>query len=313
MTDAPGGADRSGRSADPSDPSAARNVPALLLTLRRAEFTGSIVVASTPGGTIHLERGLITAIETPGAPAVGTLLLRSGRIAEADWTAAVADLPSGAHGDLGAVLVARGAIGAAELETVCASALFDAAFALVLSRPGGWQVAEADAPARIALRPGIEPRRLFEETARRVSLLTRLGSPPGALARVRIRPAAQAGAATAGIPARYRELLVAATGRRTARDLGFALGRGVFAVMLDLVRMDARHLLHREPAPAAPGGPAIGLRTPPAGPPPGVTGPLPRRIPGRRAPVAADGTPERRAERTWPSVQAAPPVPTEST
>lgn len=67
---------------------AARNVPAHLLALREEDFTGSVVVSSAPGGTIHLERGLITAIETPGAPTAETLLLKSGRIGQADWTAA---------------------------------------------------------------------------------------------------------------------------------------------------------------------------------------------------------------------------------
>ncbi|MFJ1791060.1 hypothetical protein [Kitasatospora griseola] len=286
----------------PSAPPAAHSVPDLLLTLHRSRFTGSVLVSGTPGGTIRLEQGLITAIETPGAPAVETLLLKSGRIGGAQWAAAEAAAgsasPGGRPADLGAVLVAQGAIGAAELETVCAAAVFDGAFALALGRPGSWQAAEADLPARIALRPGVEPGRLSEETARRVALLTRLGSPPRELAAVRIRPSAQAGTAVARTSARHRDVLVAATGRRTARDLAFALGRGVFAVMLDLVRMDAGHLLHREPATTAPGVPSVAPRTPPSGPPPISDGPLPRRVRGEQplgATAARTGTPARGA------------------
>ncbi|MFJ1709967.1 hypothetical protein ACIOFR_42300, partial [Kitasatospora sp. NPDC088346] len=72
----------------PPSPPAARNVPALLLGLRREGFTGSITVSSAPGGTIHLEQGLVTAIETPAAPTTETLLLKSQRVGESDWTAA---------------------------------------------------------------------------------------------------------------------------------------------------------------------------------------------------------------------------------
>ncbi|MFJ5921077.1 hypothetical protein ACIQF6_00585 [Kitasatospora sp. NPDC092948] len=278
-----------------SGPPAAPSLPELLLTLRRAAFTGSVLISGTPGGTIRLEQGLVTAVETPGAPAVGTLLLKSGRIGEAQWAAAEAAAgstePGGGHADLGAVLVAQGAIGAAELETVCAAAVFDGAFALALGLPGSWQVAEADLPARIALRPGVDPGQLAEETARRMSLLTRLGSLPQELAAVRIRPSERATAPTARISARHRDIVVAATGRRTARDLAFALGRGVFAVMLDLVRMDAGRLLHREAAPAAPGVPSVAPRTPPDGPPPISNGPLPRRVRGEQPPGAQAARP----------------------
>ncbi|WP_327681548.1 hypothetical protein [Kitasatospora sp. NBC_00458] len=306
--------------AAPGRPSA-RNVPALLLALRGQDFTGSVVVSSAPGGTIHLERGLVTAIETPGSPSAETLLLKSGRVSEADWaaaeTAASAARPDGAPagwgGDLGAALAARGTIGAVELETVCAAAAFDGAFALVLSPPGSWEVVEAAPPAGIALRPGIEPQRLFEETARRTALLTRLWGPPGELARTRIRPADRPGPGAQRILPRYRDVLAAATGRRTARDIGFALGRGVFAVLLDVARMDARHLLHRESAAPAPLAPSVAPRTAPSGPPPEPGGPLPRRVRGGpaspdgpsagtgRAPVAAEAPPDApRSEGTAP-------------
>ncbi|MFJ1709612.1 hypothetical protein ACIOFR_40345, partial [Kitasatospora sp. NPDC088346] len=77
------------------------------------------------------------------------------------------------------------------------------------------------------------------------------------------------------------EILTAATGRRTARDIGFALGRGVFAVLLDIVRMDSRNLLHREATHPAAMAPSVAPRTPPGEPLlPAGTGPLPRRVPG---------------------------------
>ncbi|MFJ8039463.1 hypothetical protein ACIRBX_02980 [Kitasatospora sp. NPDC096147] len=269
-------------------------MPALLLALREEGFTGSVVISSAPGGTIHLEHGLVTAIETPGAPTAETLLLKSRRVSEHDWAAAEAaarsaDHAAGRPADLGAALVAQASIGAAELETVCAAAVFDGAFALVLSPPGSWETHAATPPAGLALRPGVEPQRLFAETARRTALLTRLWGPPGELARRRITPATTSVATSPGIPLRQREVLAAATGRRTARDIAFALGRGVFAVLLDLVRLDARRLLHRPAAPAAT-APSVARRTPPSEPQAGRPGadplPLPRRVPGGRNPAS---------------------------
>ena len=265
----------------------ARNVPALLLALRQEGFTGAVTVSGSPGGTLHLERGLVLAIDTPGTPTAETLLLRSGRISEADWNAALA--ASAADGRLDRALIAEGAVGAAELEIVCTAAAFDGAFAMALSGPGGWQVAESATPPQLALRPGLEPQRLFDETAHRRSLLTAFWGPPGELARTRFQPAVGVGGGYADrMPRRYQQLLAAATGRNTPRDMGFALGRGLFAVMLDLARLDARRLLHAEPARPADAAPSVAPRTPPTGPPAdpptAATGPLPRRTPGQHTP-----------------------------
>ncbi|WP_329485339.1 hypothetical protein OG618_01880 [Kitasatospora sp. NBC_01246] len=314
----------------PSERPGVRGVPAHLLALHSEGFTGSVVLSGAPGGTIHLEQGLVTAVETPGAPSVESLLLRSGRVHESAWVAAetaVSGVDANAAAaardrDLGAVLIARGVIGTAELDVVCAAAVVDGAFALALAGPGVRETVEASPPARIALRPGITPQRLFEETTRRTALLDRLtGRPPGELARTRIRPAALLGAEGPRIPVRYRDVLDAATGRRTARDIGFALGRGVFAVLLDVVRMDALHLLHREPVSGVPMAPSVAPRTARSGPSTAPVGPLPRRLPGEgsrsstlRRPTRSEGAPlasdspsnEHPAERTETTEKSAP-------
>ncbi|MFC8450660.1 hypothetical protein [Kitasatospora sp. NPDC057223] len=297
-------------------PPAARNVPALLLTLRREGFTGSVTVSGAPGGTIHLEHGLVTAIETPGAPTAETLLLKSRRVAEADWTVAEASASAARAGgaapnrgsDLGAVLVAQGSVGAAELEAVCAAAAFDGAFTLALSPPGTWQAVAAAPPAGIALRPGIEPQRIFEETARRTALLTDLWGSPAELTRARIRASAQSASAASRIPVRYREILAAANGRHTARDIGFALGRGVFAVLLDLVRMDTRHLIHWESPHQSAMAPSVAPRRPTSGLLPAATevGPLPRRVPAGRD-AGSSGGPTGPAGPAAPAERAAAP------
>ncbi|NEA63627.1 hypothetical protein [Streptomyces sp. SID12488] len=260
--------------------SAARNLPALLLGLREEGFSGTVRVAGTPGGTFHLRAGLVGAVETPGAPTTTTALLTSGRIGDEDWLAACA-----AQRDadlLGERLVADGLVGAAELEVVCTAAVFDAAFALSLGAPGKWELSDPE-PALLA-RPGVEPRQLTDETTRRIALLIRLWGPPGELARV--RPIPGVGVVEGPLSSRHEDILNQVNGRRTARDIAFALGRGLYAVMLDLIRMQALGFLRWE-TPTVPGGrPSTAPRVTPgrtsaAGlpPVPSRTEPLPRRMP----------------------------------
>ncbi|MDW4907593.1 hypothetical protein RB628_20145 [Streptomyces sp. ADMS] len=268
--------------------SAARNVPALLLGLREEQFSGTLRVAGTPGGTLHLRDGLVGAVETPGAPTATSALLTSGRIGDEAWLAACA-----AQRDadlLGERLVADGLVGAAELEVICTAAVFDAAFAMSLGAPGSWELSGPEPTLRA--RPGVEPRQLTDETTRRIALLSRLWGPPGELARVRPTPAP--GGTDPGVgrgvgaplTGRHQEILNQVNGRRTARDIAFALGRGLYAVMLDLVRMETLGLLRWE-NPTVPGGrPSTAPRvtpgrTPAAGPlpAPSRTEPLPRRVP----------------------------------
>ncbi|WP_330287890.1 hypothetical protein [Streptomyces sp. NBC_00576] len=258
--------------------SAARNLPALLLELREEEFSGTVRVAGTPGGTLHLRDGLVGAAETPGAPTAASALLTSGRIGDEDWLAACA-----AQRDadlLGKRLVADGLVGAAELEVICTAAVFDGAFAMSLGAPGSWELSDRE-PTLLA-RPGVEPRRLTDETTRRIALLIHLWGPPGDLARV--RPIPGTGVVEGPLSGRHEDILNQVNGRRTARDIAFALGRGLYAVMLDLIRMQTLGLLRWE-TPTVPGGrPSTAPRvtpgrTPAAGPPPSRTEPLPRRMP----------------------------------
>ncbi|MGI5457879.1 hypothetical protein ACQEWB_32830 [Streptomyces sp. CA-249302] len=254
---------------------AARNVPALLQRLREQEFSGTVRVSGHPGGTIHLRDGLVGAVETPGAPTVTSTLLASGRIGDDDWLAACAAEPDADR--LGGRLVATGLIGAAELDVVCAAAAFDGAFAMALSPPGERELGERE-PALVAGR-GVEPRLLSQETARRMAVLSRSWGPPGELTRVRPVPVAAAGPRL--LP-RQQDVLDSANGRRTARDIAFALGRGLYAVMLDLVRLEALGLVRCE-ARATPGTrPSTAPRVLPANAPaasPASTA-LPRRRPG---------------------------------
>lgn len=261
-------------------PSMVRNVPALLQQLRDERFSGTVRVSGHPGGTIHLRDGLIGAIETPGAPTVTSTLLTSGRITDEDWLAASAAEPDADR--LGGHLVAAGLIGAAELEVVCAAAVFDGAFAMALSPPGEREVSGPE-PALVA-EPGFEPRQLTEETARRMAWLTGLWGPPSELTRVRPEAVASTDDAAGRLSPRQLDVLGCVNGRRTARDIAFALGRGLYAVLLDLVRLESLGLVRWEHRPATGTRPSTAPRVPRTDPSAGgavpKTAALPKRRPG---------------------------------
>ncbi|WP_055524914.1 hypothetical protein [Streptomyces graminilatus] len=257
-----------------------RNLPALLVRLHEDEFSGTVRVAGTPGGTLHLRDGLVGAVETPGAPTAASVLLASGRIGDDDWLAACA-----AQRDedlLGERLVADGLVGAAELEVVCTAVVFDGAFAMSLGALGNWELSDRE-PGFVA-RPGVEPRQLTDETTRRIARLGSLWGPASDLARV--RPVPGTGVVEGPLSRRHEDILNQVNGRRTARDIAFALGRGLYAVMLDLIRMRTLGFLRWEVPGALDGRPSTAARVTPGrttapGPPPAPsrTEPLPRRVP----------------------------------
>ncbi|MGW4236231.1 hypothetical protein ACWEJP_05120 [Streptomyces sp. NPDC004749] len=268
---------------EPRQDAPARTLRALLLGLRQEARSGTVRVSGTPGGTIHLRDGLIVAIESPGTPSVESALLKSGRIDEEGWARALATArETGAEGDaLGATLVARGLVGAVELEVLCAATVFEGAFALSLGRTAEWETAEPSPVLRCG--PGIEPRAAAEETTRRLALVSRLWGPAAELARARTRPSSQAERTAGRLPRRYQSLLTAANGRRTPRDLAFVLGRGLFGVMVDLIRMNDIELLQWEGARPA-GRPSTAPRLIPTeqSPPAAPSATLPRRVPRAR-------------------------------
>ncbi|BBC33096.1 hypothetical protein SGFS_043900 [Streptomyces graminofaciens] len=319
----------------------ARNVPALLQALREEGFDGTVRVSGSPGGTIHLRDGLVGAIETPGAPTATSALLASGRIDDEAWLAACAAQPDADR--LGSHLVAAGLIGAGELDVVCTAAVYDGAFAMALSPPGGWELTGRE-PTLVA-RPGVEPRTLAEETTRRMTLLSRLWGPAGELARVRPArvggwgdpdvpgepgasgdregagglgatgdPDAPGGSANPGttrttgttgpqgtrgtpktpaldgrLTRRHLDLVESANGRRTPRDIAFARGRGLYAVMLDLIRLESFGVVQWETRTTFDGRPSTAPRVPQAytasQEPSARAGPLPRRRPGGGSPA----------------------------
>lgn len=205
-----------------------------------SRFTGVLRVEGQPSGNIYLEDGGISGCETGGAPSLEVVLLRSRRISEADWNAtfsaaAVAERPMTSE------LVTRQLLGTGEIEALLRTALADAVFALASGRVDGW----TELPARDCLLPLSPPAKagwLLAEAARRRQVLAASAEPPlTALDRITANAPSEW---TVRAPAPGQaELLALANGRRTARDLAFALGRGIYATMLQLTRMRQRNMV----------------------------------------------------------------------
>ncbi|MGW4912411.1 hypothetical protein [Streptomyces sp. NPDC004270] len=256
---------------------AARNIPALLAGLHAERRSCAVLVSGAPGGVIHVRDGMVVGMETPGAPGVEVLLLKSYRITEDDWTAARAGGTDPAR--LALELVAQGLLGAAELEVIGQAALFDAAFALALIRPDGWQV--TDPRPLLDTGAAVPPERLVTENSRRIRLLANERGATARFARDRLEPAPEARdpQRVARLSPRHRAVLTATDGRRTPRDIAFALGRGLFAVMLDLRDLLALGLL-QPPSATTSTRPSTAPRTPPRTPteaPQPAASALPRR------------------------------------
>jgi hypothetical protein len=252
----------------------------MLVSIARLRTSGPLRVTGEPGGVIYLADGRIVAISTPGAPDPEAILLRSDRVPEAGWSSAYA--ASASDGQMAAELVKRDLIGAGELEALLRTALADALFALVAGSVEECRLEEATTPPLLPLDPGAAAEWLLAETERRLGVLATLRTP---VAHDRDRLTAVQGAWTprVGPDDGQAEILALANGRRTARDMAFVLGRGVYAVTLQLSRMCDAGLLvigsTRAPARSA-GLRAVGETAPP-GPAeaPGSGGPpaLPRR------------------------------------
>ncbi|MEO5876712.1 MAG: hypothetical protein ABIS86_19680 [Streptosporangiaceae bacterium] len=212
------------------DPRSRAGILMAALTRRAQEqFSGTLVLAGDPGGRVRMQAGLLVTAGTPAAPGPEPLLLRSGRINETAWSEAFA--AAAPDGRLAAELVDRGLLGAAGVEVIAQTSLVDAVFAMALSGVHTCTAEPAGAdqpPPLLPAVPGMDTDRVIRETLRRLALAAtwqELGLT------VHSRPRA-----TRPDPAR-QDLLDRANGRRTARDIAFAVGRGLYPVLTDLAAL----------------------------------------------------------------------------
>ncbi|EGX59004.1 hypothetical protein SZN_15108 [Streptomyces zinciresistens K42] len=258
-----------------------RNLPALLAALHEEERDAAVTVEGTPGGVIHLRRGGVVAVDTPGAPSAESTLLKSGRVEDSAWAAACAAVGSGG-GTLSEEVSRRGLLSQEEFEVSCTAALFDGAFALALGAAAEWEVRE---PSRLLVAArAFPPHLVTSETTRRLAVVNELWGSATDLARTRVR---RTKAPAARLLPRHAAVLEAANGRRTPRDIAFALGRGTYAVMLDLAHLRSLGLVGQDAPPPPPGRPSTAPRVPDArteSPEPAAPAPLPQRSPGTHQP-----------------------------
>jgi hypothetical protein len=220
-----------------------------LMVCAASGTSGVLRITGDPGGTIHLADGLVTAVETAGAPGPEVLLLRSHRVTESRWDAAFAAAATRGS-PLSAELVAREAVGAGELEALLLTAMADAIYVLASGTVDEYWAEPGPSDDGLLLEPGAEAAGLLAEAARRIKVLASLPFPA---ADRRERLVAAPGAVRPGVRlgAGQDEILALADGRRTTRDLAFALGHGVYATTLRLAEMHAAGLLMTASAAAA--------------------------------------------------------------
>ncbi|MFD9700473.1 hypothetical protein [Lentzea sp. NPDC059081] len=205
-------------------------------------------------------------MESAGSPGPDALLLRTGRISESEWTAA---LSTGT----------RGTVGETELNVVAMMATQDAAFTIVAGDVDDCAFSPHAHDVAVPMSAPIDPVHLLRETSRRITALLALEHP---LCPHRDRLAPARGAALRVLSPLRLEILSQATGRRTARDIAFASGRSVYPVTVEASRMVADGLLAVVPGttvvtPASrPVVPLRPRRTPPRDP--GTDVPLPRSL-----------------------------------
>ncbi|TVT20170.1 MarR family transcriptional regulator, partial [Amycolatopsis rhizosphaerae] len=214
---------------------AAFDVLARALTRCRLDgISGALHLMGNPGGVFHLRRGIVVAVDSPGAPGADALLLRSGRVSEGDWTAALRAAAEGRSSQ--AELVARGSVGATELRVLSMMAARDAAFATAAGMVEGYVIDREPVDVPLPLAHDVDADSLLQETERRLNALASLPIPV-APHRERVAPVPGKSLDEGALTELRREILAQANGRRTARDLAFLISRGVYPVTVEISRL----------------------------------------------------------------------------
>lgn len=179
--------------------------------------------------------GAVVAVESPGSPGADALLLSSGMIGQSDWTAALVD--SVELRSLEAALVSRG-IGATEVQGIATATVHDGTFAVAAGDVERCFVDESVDQPLLPASIGVAPDVLLTETALKLDALASV-SP--------YRDRVVAAPGHCGSTEEEREIIALATGRRNARDMAFALGRGLHPVTVAIARMLGDGLLEIAP------------------------------------------------------------------
>ncbi|MFB9832618.1 hypothetical protein [Actinoallomurus acaciae] len=176
--------------------------------------------------------GMVLAASTPVAPGIESLILRSGRVSEADWSTVFTE--AAPYGRLADELIARGLLGAAAVEVLTQTAVFDAIFAIALGGVTSCtaeQAAPDDLPPLLPADPGLETDRVVRETHRRLEAAA--GWQAFGLS-IHSRPAPVEAERSPALAPSREAILATVNGRVSTRDIAFSLGRGLYSVLSDL-------------------------------------------------------------------------------
>jgi hypothetical protein len=204
-----------------------------------AHGVGAMRVSGEPGGVIYLSGGEVSYIDTPAAPGLDVLVVRSGRVTDQGWRSAFA--AGHVTAEVGQALVAHSLLGRRELEVFTLSAMFDAAMCVLPMISGSYRFLPGTRHWLGSIRPvGVDM--LMREVARRQAMLDRLNGPalpPTAT----VIPVRRLRGGRVTITAQQWEIVTHANGHRSIRDLAWTLGRGVFAVTMEIHRLIARGMV----------------------------------------------------------------------
>ena len=272
-----------------------------LTQLATAEATGVLHVGGEPGGSVHLNGGLVTHAESPSAPGIGALLTTSGRLTGDTWRSALT--AAGPDGRVGHWLVAQGHLTRGELELCALAAVYDAAYFALSAPTAALRFEEESAPWNGA-EVAVDAAALLRETTRRRRLLDEI-HPGSDVDGAAVAPAPRAPVPRVALTALQWEILAHADGTRTPTDLARVLGRAGFAVLQEVRRLAANGLLATASpvpvgAPGSVGAAAVAGRAAAAGKTSGAAGTHPARR-ARRARRARPALPVRRVRLVRPA------------
>lgn len=262
--------------------------------LAEGRHSGALAVPGTPGGTVYVVDGLVTFIESAGAPDVESRLVQSGLISEADWREIIR--ASGAGGNIGEALLSRRLIRRTELLRLLRSVVFDAAVPL-LGGDSAWDFQGLFDPIRRHWASALfrtDAGELIGEARRRTAALSRF--PIGADDGVALRQLAAGGVS---LDAGQWRIVAMINGMSTPRALAWQSGQELFGTTATVAALISQGACTIASGAAESVHPTAGgtPRVMEADPTPAMT-PLPRRDPGGTRWADAEGQPyEPDAER----------------
>ncbi|MDK1475487.1 transcriptional regulator [Streptomyces sp. 549] len=211
-------------------------------------------------GTLYLVEGEVVHAESPAAPGLDVLLIRTGRLPEEGWQEAVNS--GGARCQVAHTLLDSGRLARGELELCHLAALYDAAYFVLAPDAGPVRFRSGVAHWLGPVRP-VHAGHLEQENRRRRQLLHDIWPfedvDTAPVTRREVAGGGLHGGHLAGEPRaptptrRQRDVLDLADGTHTPAAIARSLGRPAFHTLIDVRRLAAAGLIEtpREPVAVA--------------------------------------------------------------